>query len=110
MSSEGAQQILDTSIDAFGISTVTSSKNADTPRQGLIYDPVNLAAGRLIHIHPSPANYTALFRERWFHGCTVQNRWRFGQGPRDRNHQRLLLHGAFGSDQLRVIGGPVTGQ
>jgi hypothetical protein len=70
VSSESSTQVPPSSIDRLGLSVATSSQDIDIPRQGVIYDPINLGAGRLVHIHPSSTDYVALFKERW-HGGTL---------------------------------------
>lgn len=96
MSSEVAHQILDTSIDKYGISTVTSSKDPAVPRQGIIYDPRILAAGRLVHIHPSAANYTALFKERWFNGAVGTQPQYYTGHEVDEEPYWVVFHPSYG--------------
>ena len=58
-------QVLE-SIDYSGISVVTASKDASFPRQGMIYDPLNLAAATPIYFHDlGENNYLAIFSQRW---------------------------------------------
>ena len=58
-------QVLE-SIDYSGISVVTASKDASVPRQGMIYDPLNLAAATPIYFHDlGENNYLAIFSQRW---------------------------------------------
>lgn len=54
------------SVDYSGISVVTASKDASVPRQGMIYDPLNLAAATPIYFHDlGENNYLAIFSQRW---------------------------------------------
>jgi hypothetical protein len=66
MSGEATVQVLDTSIDRDGLSVVTTTKTASTPRQGIVYHPATLAAGFPIWFHHlDNGDYLALFGTHW---------------------------------------------
>lgn len=55
------------SPDAEGISVITSTRRADDPRRGMIYDPATLAALAPVHLHPiGPGRYVMVFSRRWY--------------------------------------------
>lgn len=69
MATEAAPQILSTTVDRQGLSVVTSTKTADHPRLGSIYNPVTLAAATPVWFHPlQTGRHLALLRERWTGG------------------------------------------
>lgn len=55
MVSSTLPQVLATSIDALGLSTVTSVRSATDPRPGAVYDNAVLAAAVPVHFHPMTA-------------------------------------------------------
>ena len=66
MATEAAQQVLDTSVDAVGLSIVSATMTVEAPRNGSMYNPVVLAAGVPIHFHAlQNGQYVALFRSHW---------------------------------------------
>ena len=66
MATEATPQVLDTSVDALGLSIVTSTRTASNPRFGAIYNPSTLAAAIPVWFHPLPdGRYVALFAETW---------------------------------------------
>lgn len=66
LATEAAVQVLDTSYDSGGVSITTATRIAGAPRQGTIYNPLDLAAAFPVWFHPmSDGRYMGLFSERW---------------------------------------------
>ena len=71
MATQAIPQVLDTSVDSFGLSTLSATMTADAPRAGSMYDPANLAAGVPIWFHArQDGTHVALFQSYWT-GATV---------------------------------------
>lgn len=72
---EAIPQVLDSSVDAAGLSIVSAQMTADDPRRGSMYNTVVMAAAVPIWFHPlQDGNFIALLRSRWIN-ATV------GAGP-----------------------------
>lgn len=66
MATEATVQILATSVDAAGLSVVTSLRTLDALRQGSIYNNTTLAAGVPVHFHAlQNGRHLVLFSSRW---------------------------------------------
>lgn len=66
MSTQATVQVLDTSYDMSGVSVVTATKLAATPRQGIIYNPQTLAAATPVWFHPmADGTFMAVLADRW---------------------------------------------
>lgn len=66
MAIEAIPQLLDSSVDAVGLSVVSSTMTAENPRYGSMYNSVVLAAGVPVWFHPlQDQRYVALFRSHW---------------------------------------------
>ena len=74
MSTEATTQVLDTSVDTAGVSTVTATRTVAAPRQGTIYNPTTFAAGVPVWFHRrQDGQYLALFKQRWYAATAVYN-------------------------------------
>lgn len=66
MATEATQQVLDTSVDTAGVSTVTATRTVAAPRQGTIYNPATFAAAVPVWFHRTQdGRYLALFSTSW---------------------------------------------
>lgn len=67
MATEATEQILSTSVDTAGVSTVTATRTVANPRNGTIYNPTTLAAAPPVWFHrlQQDGRYLALFKNRW---------------------------------------------
>jgi len=66
MATEATEQILASSVDTAGVSTVTATRTVANPRSGTIYNPATLAAAPPVWFHRlQDGRYLALFRNRW---------------------------------------------
>lgn len=66
MSGEATVQVLDTSVDATGLSIISATKTVDNPRLGAMYNPLTLAAALPVWFHPiNDGTYLAVLRGHW---------------------------------------------
>lgn len=71
MSTEKTTQVLDTTLDIAGVSIVTATKTADSPRLGSVYNPLTLAAAIPVYFHPlADGRYAMVMTARW-HSATI---------------------------------------
>ena len=71
MATSAIAQVLASSVDSLGLSTLSATMTAATPRAGSMYSPSVLAAGVPVWFHPrQDGNFVALFQSHWT-GATV---------------------------------------
>lgn len=74
MATETTLQVSESSEDVAGISVVTASRNKNTPRSGVIYNPTTLAAAVPVWFHPlQDGGHLAVF-SRLLTGATLASR------------------------------------
>lgn len=78
MASVATVQVLDSTIDTVGLSIITATKTADAPRQGMVYNPLTLAAAVPVWFHQlNSGAYLMVMNKRWY-GATISTS---GGGP-----------------------------
>lgn len=74
MSTEATTQVLDTSVDAEGVSVISATRTVVAPRQGAMYNPVTLAAAVPLWFHRvQDGRYLAVLKSRWTAATQVYN-------------------------------------
>lgn len=69
MATEATTQVLETAVDAAGVSVVTTTRTVDAPRNGTVYNPATLAAGVPVWFHRlQDGRYLALYSTHWTDG------------------------------------------